>query len=352
MRNRNQNRNRGPRRAFALAALTAALVATISACGEREENLSSGSPTELSLLLDFFVNPDHAGIYTGLARGDFDEAGLKVNPEVPSDPASPLRLLAAGQVDLAISYEPEVILARDQGLDVVAVASIVDQPLTSLISLPKGGIADPHDLDKKTIATAGIGYQDAFLSAILGGVGLETNDVKAVDVGFNLEPPLISGSADAILGGFRNVEGVELRLRGLKPRIVPVDQLGVPTYDELVLVVNRKTLEEDPEPIRLFISALEQGTLGAIDSPELATETILDASDGLDPAITKAEIDATLPLLAPEPGHPFGELDPDEWGAFAAFMADQGLTERRWTSAELIDNSLLPSSDAEAGPTG
>jgi putative hydroxymethylpyrimidine transport system substrate-binding protein len=324
------------------AVLAVGLAALVSACGEKEEGGKPGSPEPLDLVLDFYVNPDHAGIYEGIERGDFREAGLDVHPQVPSDPSAPIRQVAAGRADLAISYEPEVLLARDQGLPVTAVAALVPRPLTSLISLPEAGIENPEDLNGKTIATAGIPYQGAFLEAILAQADLTPDDVDSVDVGFQLLPAILSGRADAMLGGFLNVEGVDLRLRGEDPRVVPVDKLGVPTYDELVLVANSDRVEDDPEAIRLFIAALERGTQAAADDPAGATAAILDAGQGLEPRLTRAEVDKTLPLLLPEKGKPFGYMDPGEWERFAGFMADEGLIEQRLTPDEVLTNDLLP----------
>jgi putative hydroxymethylpyrimidine transport system substrate-binding protein len=323
------------------AVLAVGLAALVSACGEKEEGGKPGSPEPLDLVLDFYVNPDHAGIYEGIERGDFREAGLDVHPQVPSDPSAPIRQVAAGRADLAISYEPEVLLARDQGLPVTAVAALVPRPLTSLISLPEAGIENPEDLNGKTIATAGIPYQAAFLEAILAQADLTPDDVDSVDVGFQLLPAILSGRADAMLGGFLNVEGVDLRLRGEDPRVVPVDKLGVPTYDELVLVANSDRVEDDPEAIRLFIAALERGTQAAADDPAGATAAILDAGQGLEPRLTRAEVDKTLPLLLPEKGKPFGYMDPGEWERFAGFMADEGLIEQRLTPDEVLTNDLL-----------
>ncbi|NUN50616.1 MAG: ABC transporter substrate-binding protein, partial [Candidatus Brocadiae bacterium] len=243
---------------------TLATAIALAACGGGEAD--DGEP--FSLTLDFYVNPDHAGVFTALERGYFDEVGLDVNPQVPSDPAAPIKQVAAGRTDLAISYEPEVILARDQGLDVVAVAALVNGPLTSLISLPEAGIETAADLASKTVVTAGIPYQAAYLETILRRAGVDPESVDLVDVGFNLMPPVISGRADAMFGGFLNVEGVDLAERGLDPRVVPVDRLGIPTYDELVLVADRERVESDPEPIRAFLAALERGTYAAARNPQ------------------------------------------------------------------------------------
>jgi putative hydroxymethylpyrimidine transport system substrate-binding protein len=323
-------------------AAAAAVLALVLApgCGEKDES-REGDAERLTLALDFYVNPDHAGIFTALDRGFFDEAGLEVEPQVPSDPSAPIRQVAAGRADLAISYEPEVLLARDQGLDVVAVAALVQEPLTSLISLPAAGIESAADLEGKTLATAGIPYQNAFLDAILRGEGLSADDVSTVDVGLNLLPAVISGRADAMLGGFRNIEGVDLELRGEDPRVVPVDELGIPAYDELVLVASEERLQEDPGEIADFLAALERGTEAAANDLQAATDAILEAGEGLDPELTSAEVEATLPLLLPE-GRRFGFMDPREWEEFATFMAEEGQIATGIAPDEVSTNEYLP----------
>ncbi len=325
-----------------IAGLAVVAAVVTAGCGEKQER-REGDSERLSVALDFYVNPDHAGIFTALERGYFDEAGLEVEPQVPSDPSAPIRQVAAGRADLAISYEPEVLLAQDQDLPVIAVAALVGRPLTSLISLPEARIEDVGDLEGKTIATAGIPYQADYLDAILDRDGLDIDDVEQQDVGLNLLPAVLSGSADAMLGGFLNVEGVDLAERGLDPRVVPVDRLGIPTYDELVLVASTERLADDPEAIRLFIAALERGTGAAVRDPEGAAEAVLAAGDGLEPKLTRAEIDRTLPLLLPERGsQPFGYMDAREWERFAGFFADRGLISTRPTATEMFTDEYLP----------
>ena len=308
----------------------------LAACGEKSEDTTGAAPEPLSLTLDFYPNPDHAGIYMAEKLGYFEDAGLDVSIHTPSDPAAPIKLLAAGQTDLAISYEPEVLLAHEQGLDVVAVGALVDRPLTSLIWLKKSGIGGIAGLRGKTIATAGIPYQDAYLKTILARAKLSPSDVDTVNVGYGLLPALVGGKAQAMLGGFSNVEGVDLRLRGKDPVVTPVDKLGVPTYDELVLVARRDRLEEDPQAIRLFLGALARGTAAAVKSPDATTEALLAANKDLDPKLTRAEVDATLPLLSER-----GEMDPAEWSNFIAWMRDNQLIADRPVTDAVLSNEYL-----------
>jgi putative hydroxymethylpyrimidine transport system substrate-binding protein len=331
------------RRALIVATLVAVIVAGLglAACGEKSEDVK-GTAEPFSLTLDFYPNPDHAGIYMAQKLGYFHDAGLDVEISTPTNPADPIKQVAAGRTDLAVSYEPEVMLARQQGLDVVAVGALVDRPLDSMIWLPKSGIRGVGDLAGKTVVTAGIPYQDAFLKTILRRAKVPENSVKKVDVGLGLLPALLGGKAQAMLGGFRNVEGIDLKLRGEKPTVTPVDQLGVPTYNELVFVAQGKRLESDPEAIRLFNAALARGTAAAVRNPAAATQALLDANPNLDPKITRAEVDATLPLLEPGPRDvAFGHMDPAEWRTFIGWMRDNGLIDSLPKPSQVLSNAYL-----------
>jgi putative hydroxymethylpyrimidine transport system substrate-binding protein len=326
-----------PRR-LALATILALLALTLTACGEKSEDGTSAAAEPFSLTLDFYPNPDHAGIYMAEKLGYFADAGLDVSIQTPSDPAAPIKQVAAGRTDLAISYEPEVLLAHEKGLDVLAVGALVDQPLTSLIWLRKSGIGGVAGLRGKTIATAGIPYQDAYLKTILARAKLTPADVDTVNVGYGLLPALVGGRAQAMLGGFRNVEGVDLRLRGMDPVVTPVNRLGVPPYDELVLVASGKGLEESPEAIRLFLGALARGTAAAVKSPDATTKALLAANPDLDPALTRAEVEATLPLLSRG-----GFMDPAKWNRFTEWMRENGLISKTAAAApsEMLSNAYL-----------
>lgn len=320
------------------------LVAALGGCGEKQEALEPSGSKQVELMLDYFPNADHAGIYAAQAGGDFKQVGLDVTIRQPPDPAAPIKQVAAGRVDLAISYEPEVLRARDQGLDVVSVAAIVRKPLTSIISLPKAHIRGPEDLAGKTVGTAGIDYQSAYLQTILDDAGVNADSVKQRNVGFGLVPALVSGKVDAILGGFWNYEGVQLRRAGKHPRIIRIEDAGVPTYDELVLVAKGSTLDRDRDRIRAFVGALSRGTQSLAQDPNAAIEGLLKANPDLDPGLQRAAVKVTLPLLLPAAGKPYGWQSPAEWDAFSAWMRDNQLLDRAPDSRAAFDNALLPGS--------
>ena len=326
-----------------IAAVLALLaVVALTACGEKEETLGTEGSSKLTLMLDYFPNADHAGIYAAQAGGMFKQAGLDVTIRQPPDPAAPIKQVAAGRADLAISYEPEVLRARDQGLNVVAVGAIVRKPLTSIISLPKGKIRSPRDLEGKTVGTAGIDYQAAYLRTILDRAGVDPSTVKTRNLGFNLVGPLVAGKVDAVLGAFWNYEGIQLRQQKRKPRIIRMERAGVPTYDELVLVANQDALERDGTRIRSFVGAVARGTQALERDPDKGIEGLLEANPDLDPKLQRASVKATLPLFLPEQGRPFGYQDPREWKAFAGWMSDNRLTTKVPDARGAFDNRFLP----------
>jgi putative hydroxymethylpyrimidine transport system substrate-binding protein len=329
------------RRLLPLLALAALAVA---GCGEKEETLSPQGSKRVELMLDYFPNADHAGIYAAQAAGHFEQAGLDVEIRQPPDPAAPIKQVAAGRVDLAISYEPEVFRARDQGLDVVSIGALVQGPLTSIVSLPRAGIRRPSELEGKTVGTAGIDYQSAYLRTVLGEAGVDPSSVKERNVGFSLVPALLTRKVDAVLGAFWNYEGTQLRREGRKPRIIRIEDAGVPDYDELVLVANADALERDSGKLRAFIGAVQRGTNDLRRDPDAAIEGLLAANPDLDAGLQRAVVRATLPLFVAPEGKPFGWQDPRQWDAFSAWMDDNRLLENPPDPRSAFTNELLPGS--------
>jgi putative hydroxymethylpyrimidine transport system substrate-binding protein len=272
-------------------------------------------------MLDFFPNADHAALYSAIAHGDFRAAGLDVVPETPADPSEPLKLLAAGRVDLAISYEPELLLARDEGLKLVSIGALVQRPLTSIIALRSKHISSVAQLAGKRVGTAGISYQRAELRTALEHAGVKPSSVHEANVGFNLIPAMLSGQVDATLGGFWNYEGIQLRLAHRHPTVIPVDRAGVPTYDELVLVARDQQARRDGQDLRAFLQALTRGESEVRADPAAAVSTLLAANPSLERKLQLESIRATLPVTMPsETGKPYGWQSPSAWAAFGTWM--------------------------------
>jgi putative hydroxymethylpyrimidine transport system substrate-binding protein len=325
-----------------LATLSAALVLAGCGGGSGRSAQSTVPRTAVTVTLDWTPNPDHVGLYYARESGLDARAGLEVTIHAPSDPTAPLKLVATGHSDLAVTYEQEVFFAAAKKLPVVAVAAVVAQPLNSLMSI-EPQVRSLRDLKGKTVGITGVPSDYATLDTALHSVGLTRAQVNVVTVGYNLLPALLSHRVDAVLGVYRNVEGIQLQLRGLHPTIIPVDRAGIPTYDELVLVANRTRLHSNAayrSVVQRFVRAFLAGTASARQHPERALaimERVTDSS----PSFLRRAVPATLRLLSGAQG--IGCLDAPAWQRFSHWMESRGLLKRSISATSVTDQAFLPS---------
>jgi putative hydroxymethylpyrimidine transport system substrate-binding protein len=302
---------------------------------------ASAGGQHVTVTLDWTPNPDHVGLYYARDSGLFSRAGLDVAIQAPSDPTAPLKLVAVGATDLAVSYEPEVFLAAAKKLPVKAVAAVVPRPLNSLIAI-EPQVRSVRDLRGRSIGITGVPSDYATLDTALRSAGLARKDVRVVNVGYNLLPALLAHKVDAVLGVYRNVEGIQLAERGLHPTVIPVNRAGVPTYDELVLVASAKRLASDPayrSTVRRFVTAFLAGTSDARGNPKRA-EDILAKVTASDRKFLDRATPATLALLAGPDG--VGCLHPAEWARFGDWMQTRGLLAAHVAASSIVDTSFLP----------
>jgi putative hydroxymethylpyrimidine transport system substrate-binding protein len=302
---------------------------------------SAASPRHVSLLLDWTPNPDHVGLFDARDTGLFARAGLDVSITSPSDPTAALKLVALGRADLAVSYEQEVFLAGQKGLPVEAVAAVVPRPLNSLMAI-EPSIRRVADLRGKTIGITGVPADDAALDTALASAGLSRSDVKVVHVGYSLLPALLAHRVDAVLGVYRNVEGVELQQRGLHPTIIPLDRVGIPTYDELVLVASRTRLARDASyasAVRRTVRAFLAGTADARAHPARAL-AILEKDTASPKKFLARATPATLALLRGRGG--VGCMRTADWARFGAWMRGRDLLSAHVPAGTVMTTRFLP----------
>src|SRR5450755_2970477 len=186
----------------------------------------------VTVLLDWFPNPDHVALYVAQQQGYFTEAGLAVTLQAPSDPTDPPKLVSTGKVELGISYEPEMFFSEVNGLDVKAVGALIPTALSSIIAVGKSPVKTPADLAGRTVGNSGQATDTAFLTAICAKYKINYKSLKNVTVKTSLVEAMIAGNVDATIGGYRNIEAVQLAAEGYHPAVFPVTNAGVPDYDE------------------------------------------------------------------------------------------------------------------------
>ena len=274
---------------------------------------------KVTVLLDWFVNPDHAPLFIAEARGAFADAGLDVTFVAPADPSAPPRLVAAGEGDIAITYQPSLYQQADQGLPVSRFGTLVASPLNSLVALEDGPIQSLADLKGATIGYSVGGFEDALLGRMLESVGLSLDDVTLVNVNFALSPALMSGQVDAVIGAFRNFELTQLKLEGRSGRAFLPEENGVPTYEELIYIAATDRLGEDV--FSRFLDAVTEATAWLAQNPDAAEELFFDVQPDIDDALNRQAFKDTLPKFAADPR----AFDKAKYETFATFMTDAGL---------------------------
>ena len=276
---------------------------------------------KMTVLLDWFINPDHGPIIVAQENGYFAEQGLEVEIVPPADPSAPPRLVAAGQADLAVSYQPQLHLQIHEGLPLKRVGTLVATPLNCLLVLQDGPIKTLADLKGKKVGFSVAGVEEAVLSAMLNAHGVSLDDIEMINVNFSLSPSLMTGQVDAVIGAFRNFELNQMDIEGVPGRCFYIEEEGVPPYDELIYVANPETMDADK--VARFLAATEKATQYIVNNPEKSWEIFAATSTELqDELNARAWVD-TLPRFALRPA----AFDAGRYARFEEFLKDSGMID-------------------------
>lgn len=349
---------------FLLPALFAALALALAACGGESTPASGGGETEsaappassgetettaapasISVALDWFANPDHVGLFYAQDKGYWSDQNLDVTMKTPSDPSAGLKLVATKKFDVAVYYEGDMFFAAEQGLPVIAVGSMIPTPLNSIIATADSPVKSPSDFKGATIGNAGLPSDDAILQTIRQQQGLSEDDVKSVNVGFNLVPALLTHKADAVIGAYWNIEAFHIQSRtGKKPTVIQLADIGVPRYDELLIVANKDRLESEPEyadAVRRFIGGMIKGNEEA-QKDEAGSIQIMEDESDYKPEEIEAMVPPTLGALEPPAGTPPGCFDMAAWQKYADWMVQYKLLKAPIDPSTVATNEYVP----------
>jgi putative hydroxymethylpyrimidine transport system substrate-binding protein len=282
----------------------------------------SGAADKLTVLLDWFVNPDHGPLVIAQAGGYFERAGLDVELIAPADPSAPPKLVAARQADVAITYQPDLMLHLQQELPLVRFGTLVETPLNCLVVLKDGPVKTLADLKGKTVGYSVSGFEDVYVAVLLESVGLSMSDITLVNVNFNLTGSLMAGQVDAVIGAFRNFELTQLALEGAEGVAFFPEENGVPAYDELIYVTHADN-SGDPRLSR-FLAAVEDATIFLTNHPQTALEMFIEAHADLDDELNRRAWFDTLPRFAKRPA----AIDRNRYDRFGEFLKENNLIDQ------------------------
>jgi putative hydroxymethylpyrimidine transport system substrate-binding protein len=292
---------------------------------------------KLRVTLDDLEGAENVGIVMAVKQGYFKDVGLDVWAGSPIEPRRSLQYVAKGIDDLGVTQQPQIVIGKEKGAPVVAVGSLVSRPTAAMIWLKGSGIHGIADLKGKTIVTPGVPFQKGFLQKVLARGGLTLEDVTVKGIGYDLTTALINGEADAIFGGSWDLEGVELELRNKEPVIKRVQDLGIPPYEEAVVIARSDLVRSDPKLIRDFMSAVARGTAAAVAHPGAASVAIkegIGANPDLHRKDRAAQLKVTLPLLSKS-----AYMSPARARNLVDWMKKEGMIKRPWPPRALLTNA-------------
>ncbi|MDA0145618.1 ABC transporter substrate-binding protein [Vibrio sp. RW] len=293
--------------------------------------LADSEQKKLTLMLDWFVNPNHGPIVIAQERGYFADQGLEVEIQEPADPSTPAKLVAAGKVDLAVTYQPSLTMDVAAGLPLVRASTLIATPLNTLMVLDNGKNDSLADLKGKKIGISIAGNEEATIGTMLAQENIAFTDVQTINVGWALSSSLASGKVDAIWGGLRNFETNQLALEGFKAKAFFPEEHGVPAYDELIFVANAK--QRDDEAIKAFNKALEQATTYIVNHPQESwREFVAYSPDTLNNELNQRAWNDTLTRFALRPS----AVDMKRYDDYAQFMFDKGIIKSLPKTADYV----------------
>lgn len=310
----------GLNRRLFLSATTAALAAPAIS--------RAAAKPDYTLILDWFVNPDHAALFAAKYCGAYDKAGIKVKFIAPTDPDLPPRLVAAGKADGALTYQTQLYLLVDQGLPVKRSGTLINKPLNTLTALKRSGISKLEDLKGRKIGYSVAGVEPIIIGAMLNHVGMSVKDVQLVNVNFELVSALQSNAVDAVIGTYRTYEDVQLAQAGLDPVIFLPEDYGVPASDELILISDDKGLTNPALPA--FLGALKEGVAALRADPDAMLAQFLKDNPNLNDKLDIAAWHELPPYFAADPAL----LDVPRYERYRDFLLENKIIKQKLPVAD------------------
>lgn len=311
--------------------LSLILVCTLllCSCGASANHAESNELKELDVVLDWYPNALHAFMYVAIEKGYYEEEGLKVNIRFPSNANDAISLVAAGQADIGLYYQQDVIQARaEQDVPVKSIGAVVQGPLNIVLSLEEKNITTAADLVGKTIGYAGTELSEALIRSIMQYVGADYSDVTMIDVGFDLMSSMTTGNVDATIGCLVNHEVPQMEEEGFSVNWFDLDDYGVPTYYEGIFLANDEAIANDSETLRAFLRASARGFADMKADPEAALEILLSNQNEenfpLSETVERKSMEVLLPMMETADAAFLSQSD-ECWQKNIDWMLEQGL---------------------------
>jgi ABC-type nitrate/sulfonate/bicarbonate transport system substrate-binding protein len=278
---------------------------------------------QATLSLDWVPNTNHTGLYVALDKGWYEEEGIALEIQIPSDPSAALKQVGAGNTEFGVSFQEEVTIARSMGIPVVSIAAVIQHNTSAFAALASAGIDSPKGFEGHTYASYSLPIEPAIMSSLMACDGGDSSKVEFIDVGFDAFPALLGGQVD-LAWLFMGWDGVQAELKGAELSVFPLYGSCVPDYYTPVLIAGESTLADEDDLTRRFLRATVRGYEFAIENPDEAAAILLKHSPESDPELIRASQAYLSPRYQDDAGA-WGLQERSRWATLSDWMAVNGI---------------------------
>lgn len=295
---------------------------------------------QLTLMLDWYLSPQHAALIVAKERALFAAQGLEIELLTPADPSIAIKLLAAGEVDLALTRQPLLHLHAHDGAPITRIATLIETPLNAVIV---AGEAPAPAAVADALADLHYGYstregRDVLVEQLLPRSVRQVDDFVAPEsVHFDAADALRSSRVDAIADGFFHTLPQQLASDGIVTHTVRYSDIDIPRHDGLILLANSDSVARQATTWSRVLIALEEASNWMIEHPEEAWTLLVTTHPVLDNPINQEAWDDLLRRVALSPA----ALDERRYAAFESYLQSAGVTENSIPVTRLAVNPHL-----------
>lgn len=323
------------------ALLIAALIALgLTGCSAPGDQKSQTPRQKITVILDWFPNTNHSGVYVAKDQGYYAQEGLDVDIIQPPEGGNP-QLIAADKGDFAFSYQEEVTTARSQDIPVVALAAVIQHNTSGFASPVSKNIKTPKDFEGKTYGGWGSPAETAVLKVLMAKYGADFSKIKMVNI----------GSADFFASMEKGIDfswifwgwtGIEAKTKGMDLNFIKLaDQEKAFDYYTPVIIASESKIKQNPDLVKKFMKATARGYDYAIKNPDQTAAILIKEV----PELNKDLVMASQRYLSREyqaDAPHWGEMKSEVWKNYAEFMFQNKLIDQQIDVGKAFTNQFLP----------
>ncbi|SFJ61839.1 MULTISPECIES: ABC transporter substrate-binding protein [unclassified Bacillus (in: firmicutes)] len=322
------------------ALLAASLLFTFAGCsaGKKEESKEK----KVTVVLDWFPNTNHTGLYVAKTKDYYKKQGLDVEIIQPGENTSAEQMIASGKADFGVSYQENVTTARVEDIPVVSIGAVIQHNTSAFASLKKDNITSPKAFEGKRYGGWGAPAEEATLKTIMDKHQADYNKVQKVVLGQTDFFKSIGRDADFewIYYGW---DGIEAKRKGIELNTIMLKDLNPALdYYSPVMITSEKHAKQDKDFVKKFMKATTDGYNFAIKEPKEAADILIKNVPDINKELVQ-ESQKWLSTKYQDDAKAWGVQKEEVWTNYMNFLYDNKVIKKKIDVKAAFTNEFLPS---------